>query len=66
MRLELVDLDERAAVEQKFDALARGHAALCALLLDAIGAAGGFGLARELLKSFEIFFKAHLSSAAAG
>ena len=62
MRLELVELDERAAVEQKLDPLARGHAPLCALLLDAILAAGGLGLARELLNSFEIFFKTHLSA----
>jgi len=60
MRLELVDLDERAAVEQKLDPLARGHATLRALFLDAIGAAGRLGLAGELLKSLEIFFKAHL------
>ena len=51
-----------AAVKQEFDALARGHAALGALFLDAIGAAGGLRLARELLKSFEIFFKGHLSN----
>src|SRR5208283_553878 len=61
MGLELVDLDERVAVEDKLDALARGHAALYALLLKPVLAAGRLRLARKLLKSFEIFFKAHLS-----
>src|ERR1035437_8415253 len=61
MRLELVDLDERSTVEEKLDPLARGHAARCALLLEPILAAGRLRLARELLKSFEIFFKAHFS-----
>lgn len=61
MGLELVDLDEGSAVEEKFDALARGHASLSALLLDAIGAAGGLRFAGELLETFEIFFKAHFS-----
>src|ERR1039458_9777940 len=61
MGLELVDLDERSTVEEKLDPLARGHAALCALLLEPVLPAGGIRLARELLKSFEIFFKAHLS-----
>ena len=61
MRFELVELDERAAIEQELDALARRHAALCALLLEAFRAAGRFGVARQFLQSFEIFFKAHLS-----
>src|SRR5208337_3437321 len=61
MRLELVDLDERATVEEKLDPLARGHAALCALLLDPVRAAGRLRFAGESFELFEIFFKAHLS-----
>ncbi len=41
--LELVELDERAGVEQQLDALARGQLAVGVLLVDAIGAAAELG-----------------------
>ena len=43
MRLELVELDERAAIEQELDTFARGHAAVLFLLCEAFRAAAEFG-----------------------
>ena len=59
MRLELVELDERAAIEQCVDALARGQAARFALLREAFRAAAEFGEARHFLHPVDVFFKTH-------
>ena len=59
MGLELVELDEGAAVEQKFDALARGHAARLALAALPVLAAAQLRLARKLAHPFDIFLNAH-------
>ena len=53
MGLELVDLDERAGVEQRIDTLASRQLAGLVLLLDPLLAAAELGLvaaARELLQ----------------
>ena len=49
MGLELVQLDERAGIEQEIDPLARGHPAALALPFQALFAAAEVGLARKLL-----------------
>ena len=59
MRFELVELDERAAIEQEIDPLARGHAAGFALFLEAFRAAAEFGEARHFLHPVDVFFKTH-------
>ena len=59
MGLELVEFDERTMVEQEFDAFAGRHPPGVALALEAVFAAGQFGLARQLMDSFDIFLKPH-------
>ncbi len=59
MGLELVELDEGAAVEQEFDPLARGQAARLALAALPIFAAAQLRLARKLAHPFDIFLNAH-------
>jgi hypothetical protein len=59
MGLEFVEFDKRAAIEQEFHALARGHSPSGALALKAIGTACGFSEAGKLLNTLNIFFKTH-------
>ena len=62
MGFELVELDERAAVEQKLDPFARGHPPVLALLFEPLLAAAAFGLARESIHPLDVFFKPHASN----
>src|ERR1700683_194394 len=62
MGLELIELDERAAIEQKFDSLARGHAPRFTLLFKPIRAAAKFRAARQFLHPVEVFFKSHVAN----
>src|SRR5262249_28978298 len=50
MRAQLVELDERAGIEEQLDPLARGELALAVLLFDALGTAARF---RALVQSAE-------------
>ena len=59
MGLELVELDERTAVEQEFDTLARSHTAGLALAALPIFAAAQLRLARKLAHPFDIFLNTH-------
>ena len=59
MGLELVEFDKGAAVEQEFDALARGQTARLALTALSVLAAAEFRLARKLAHPFDIFLNAH-------
>ena len=59
MGLEFVELDERAAIEQKFDALARRHAARLAVPALPVFAAAELRLARKLAHPFDVFLEAH-------
>jgi len=51
---EAVELDERAWIEQRVEALARRQLALVALRLDAVGAAAELGLGALLLEARRI------------
>ena len=51
---ELVELDERALVEEQLDPLAGGLAALGVLLLDRLGRAGVHGLVEAALEVGEL------------
>src|SRR6185437_1705512 len=59
MGLELIELDEGTAVEQKFDPLACGETARLALAALPILTAAQLGLARKLAHPFDVFLNAH-------
>src|SRR6266496_2567986 len=54
-----VELDERAGIEQRVEALARRHLPLLVLDLDALGAAAELGLGALLLEQLELLTHSH-------
>src|SRR5207249_9287740 len=59
MRLELVDLDERAGIEQHVDPLARRELARFVLLADPLLAATPVGFAAAASQLFEVLLDSH-------
>src|SRR5207247_10341421 len=59
VRHEAVELDERAGIEQRVEALARRHLPLLVLDLDALGAAAELGLGALLLEQLELLTHSH-------
>src|SRR5215469_15910568 len=59
VKFELVQFDERAAIEQEFDTLAGRHPAVGTLPFEPFFAAAKLGLARQFMNLIDVFLKSH-------